>query len=122
MRTWFTRQSASLQSAFVTHRHRPTQSTARKWHQCRCTLPMLGAHATLPISIIHVNNCIASGGGCLGSPGASTYGTAARQSYTPMASKPVPSSQEPACQWNQAPVTLIYQWKNKGGGRAGVKE
>ena len=38
-----------------------------------------------------------------------------RQSYTPMAAKPAPSSNEPSCQWNQAPVTLIYQWKNKGG-------
>ena len=45
---------------------------------------------------------------------------APRQSYTPMAGKPMPSNHEPPCQWNQAPVTLIYQWKNKGG-RDGVK-
>ena len=36
-----------------------------------------------------------------------------RQSYTPMVGKPVPSNYEPPHQWNQAPVTLIYQWKNK---------
>ena len=43
---------------------------------------MLGAHATLPISITHVNNCVASGGECLlGCPGPSTFGTTARQSY-----------------------------------------
>ena len=40
---------------------------------------------------------------------------APRQSYAPMAAKPAPYSYEPPCQWNQAPVTLIYQWKNKGG-------
>ena len=35
-----------------------------------------------------------------------------------MAGKPVPSSHEPPRQWNQAPVTLIYQWKKlrRGGG------
>ena len=33
MLTWFTRQSASIQSAFVTHRHRPTQSTAGNTHK-----------------------------------------------------------------------------------------
>ena len=39
-----------------------------------------------------------------------------------MAGKPVPSNHEPPCQQNQAPVTLIYQWKKlrtergKGGG------
>ena len=32
-----------------------------------------------------------------------------------MASKPAPSSHELPLQWNQAPVTLIYQWKNKMG-------
>ena len=32
---------------------------------------------------------------------------APRQSYAPMAGKPVPSSHEPPRQWNQAPVTLI---------------
>ena len=41
---------------------------------------------------------------------------APRQSYAPMAGKPTPSSHEPPRQWNQVPVTLIYQWKNKGGG------
>ena len=30
-----------------------------------------------------------------------------------MASKPAPSSHELQRQWNQAPVTRIYQWKNK---------
>ena len=48
------------------------------------------------------------------------------QSYAPMAGKPAPSSHEPTRQWNQAPATLIYQWKNKGegggGGMMGVKE
>ena len=34
---------------------------------------------------------------------------APRQSYAPMAGKPAPSSHEPPRQWNQAPVTLIYQ-------------
>ena len=42
---------------------------------------------------------------------------APRQSCVSMAGKPMPSSHESPCQWNQAPVTLIYQWKNKGGGR-----
>ena len=40
---------------------------------------------------------------------------APRQGYTPMAGKPAPSSHKPPCQWSQAPVTLIYQWENKGG-------
>ena len=40
---------------------------------------------------------------------------ARRQSYAPTTGKPAPSSHEPPCQWSQAPVTLIYQWKNKGG-------
>ena len=50
---------------------------------------------------------------------------APRQSYAPMAGKPAPSSHEPTRQWNQVPVTLICQWKNKGGGGGagmGVKE
>ena len=34
--------------------------------------------------------------------------------YAFMAGKLVPSSLEPLCQWNQTPVTMIYQWKNKG--------
>ena len=42
---------------------------------------------------------------------------APRQSDVSMAGKPMPSSHEPPRQWNQAPVTLIYQWKNKGRGR-----
>ena len=46
---------------------------------------------------------------------------APRQSYASMAGKPMPSSHEPPHQWNQAPVTLIYQWKNKGGGSDGHK-
>ena len=46
---------------------------------------------------------------------------APRQSYAPMAGKPAPSSHEPPRQWNQAPVTLIYRWKNKGEGRDGGK-
>ena len=47
---------------------------------------------------------------------------APRQSYAPVAGKPAPSSHEPPCQWNQAPVTPIYQCKNKGGEGMGVKE
>ena len=31
----------------------------------------------------------------------------------PMAGKPVPFSHEPPCQWNQEPITLIHQSKNK---------
>ena len=46
---------------------------------------------------------------------------APRQSYVSMAGKPMPSSHEPPRQWNQAPVTLIYQWKNKGGRGIGGK-
>ena len=69
-----------------------------------------------PQEIEHVNNCVASGGGCPGCRGASTLAQPApRQSCAPMAGKPVPSSHEPPHQWNQAPVTLIQQWKNKGG-------
>ena len=41
---------------------------------------------------------------------------APRQSYAPMAGKPAPSSHEPTRQWKQAPVTPIYQWKNKRRG------
>ena len=49
---------------------------------------------------------------------------AAKQSYSPMASRPELSSLELPHQWNQAPVTLIYQWKNKagGGGRMAVEQ
>ena len=36
------------------------------------------------------------------------------ESYA-MASKPAPSIRELPLQWNQAPVTPIYQWKNKMG-------
>ena len=32
----------------------------------------------------------------------------------PWLAKLVLSSHEPLSQWNQAPVTLIFQWKNKG--------
>ena len=39
---------------------------------------------------------------------------APRKSYTPMAGKPAPSSHDPPSQSSQAPVTPIYQWKNKG--------
>ena len=46
---------------------------------------------------------------------------APRQSFAPMAGKPVPSSHEHPRQWNQAPVTLIYQWKNKGGTDGGKR-
>ena len=46
---------------------------------------------------------------------------APRQSYTPMAGKPTPSTHEPPRQWNQAPVTMIYQWKNKGGRDGGKR-
>ena len=45
---------------------------------------------------------------------------APRQSYASMAGKPAPSCHKPPRQWNQAPVTLIYQWKG-GGGRDGGK-
>ena len=46
---------------------------------------------------------------------------APRQNYAPMAGKPASSSHEPPRQWNQVPVTLIYQWKNKGGRGYGGK-
>ena len=46
---------------------------------------------------------------------------APKQSYAPMARKPTPSSHEPPCQWNQVPVTLIYQWKNEGGRDGGKR-
>ena len=46
---------------------------------------------------------------------------APRQSYAPMAGKPVPSSHKSPCQWNQVPVTLIYQWKNKGRSDGGKR-
>ena len=76
------------------------------WDWCLCT--------NLPMN--YVNNCVASGGGCPGCPGASTLAQPApRQSCAPMAGKPVPSSHEPPHKWNQAPVTLIQQWKNKVG-------
>ena len=41
-----------------------------------------------------------------------------------MAGEPAPSSHEPPRQWNQAQVTLIYQFreKNKEGGGGGVGE
>ena len=44
---------------------------------------------------------------------------APRKSYASMAGKPAPSSHEPVHQGNQAPVTLIYQWKKikEGWGR-----
>ena len=38
-----------------------------------------------------------------------------------MAGKPAPSSHEPPRQWSQAPVTLIYQWKNKWGRDGGKR-
>ena len=44
-----------------------------------------------------------------------------RQSYTPRAAKPTPSTHEPPRQRNQAPVTMIYQWKNKGGRDGGKR-
>ena len=43
------------------------------------------------------------------------------QSYASMAGKPTPSSHDPPRQWNQAPVTLIYQWKCKGGRDGGKR-
>ena len=46
---------------------------------------------------------------------------APKQSYAPMARKPTPSSHEPPCQWNQVPVTLIYQWKNERGRDGGKR-
>ena len=41
---------------------------------------------------------------------------APRQSYASMAGKPAPSSRKSQRQCNQVLVTLICQWKNKGGG------
>ena len=69
---------------------------------------------------MHLTTALLSGGGCL-CPVASTFGKklAAKQSYSPMASRPELSSLELPHQWNQAPVTLIYQWKNKAGGGGG---
>ena len=46
---------------------------------------------------------------------------ATRQSGAPIAGKPAPSSHEPPRQWNQAPVTLIYQWKNLRRGDGGKR-
>ena len=46
---------------------------------------------------------------------------APRQSYAPMAGKPVPTSHKPSRQWNQAPVILIYHCKNKGGRKGGKR-
>ena len=43
-----------------------------------------------------------------------------RQCYALMAGKLMPSSHEPPHQWNQAPVTMIYQRKIKG--REGLGE
>ena len=43
------------------------------------------------------------------------------QSYMPTVDKPVPSIYEPPRQWSQAPVTLINQWKTKGGRDRGKK-
>ena len=40
----------------------------------------------------------------------------------PAPGKPAPSNHEPPRKWDQAPVTLIYQRKNKRGGGMGVKE
>ena len=37
-----------------------------------------------------------------------------------MAGKPASSSHEPPRQWEEAPVILIYQWKNIREGRVGV--
>ena len=41
--------------------------------------------------------------------------------YPFMAGKLLPTSLEPPRQWNQAPVTMIYQWKNKGGRDGGKR-
>ena len=46
---------------------------------------------------------------------------APRQSYTPIAGKPASSSHETPCQWNQAPVKLIYQFKNEAGRDGGKR-
>ena len=46
---------------------------------------------------------------------------APKHSYSPMAGKPAPSSHEPPRHRNQAPVTLIDQWKNKGGRDGGKR-
>ena len=39
-----------------------------------------------------------------------------------MAGKHAPSSHESMRQWNQGPVTLIYQWQKVKGGGDGVKD
>ena len=44
-----------------------------------------------------------------------------RQSYTPMAGKPAPSSHELPRQWNQAPITLINSGRIKGGRDGGKR-
>ena len=76
---------------------------------------MLEAQCKNPVHIfLPLTTAFLDGGGCLGCPGAYTFGTASlgpRQSYAPMAGKPAPSSHEPPRQWNQVPVTLIYQWE-----------
>ena len=66
-----------------------------------------------------LTTALLSGGGCQGLPPLAQ--PALRQSYAPIAGKPAPSSHEPPRQWNQAPVTLIYQWKNKGGWDGGKR-
>ena len=61
--------------------------------------------------------------GCLGYPGASTYGTASPQiELCSMAGKSMPPRGKLLCQGNQAPVTLTSQWKKRGReGGMGVK-
>ena len=86
---------------------------------------MLEARCKNPVPIfLPLTNALLGGGGCPGCPGAYTFGTASlgpRQSYAPMAGKPAPLSHEPPRQWNQVPVTLIYQWKNEGGRDGGKR-
>ena len=64
---------------------------------------------------MEVNNCVTVEVGAQDVHGHPLLAQPApRQGYAPMAGKPSPSSHESPHQWSQAPVTLIYQWKNKG--------
>ena len=65
---------------------------------------------------MEVNNCIAVQVDARDVQGLPLLAQSApRQGYAPMAGKLAPSCHEPPRQWSQAPVTLIYQWKNKAG-------
>ena len=58
----------------------------------------------IKVEIIHLITASLSGGGCPGCPGSSTFGTASP--YTELR----PHGWQTRAL--QAPVTLIYQWKN----------